>query len=216
MSYDKYDLGSALMSGVTPEPSTGWTSPSLIYDNMRLVNASAIATDLDITTHSKNEALKQAWATWYSSWKQFFAKHQGIYQKLGNAFHTDELAQQVEQWRRSLGNLQATYNAEGSVPRLTNPIPEAPFVKPPEEKSSFTVPWWAWTMGGVLLVGAGYMIYRQVKELQAKKEALEKNVLPIVLGAQMGPQLGPAVAQAAAARDPQMVFVTHPGVTYGP
>lgn len=200
---DQYDLGSALMSGVTPTsepPAVGWTSPSLIYDNMRLVNASAIATDLDITTYSKSEGLKAAWKTWYASWKAFFTKHEGFYQRLGNAFHTDELMAQVEQWRRSLANLQATYAAEVNVPNLTNPVPGT-FERPPEDKKGFSIPWWGWTLGGVLLVGAGWMVYRQVKELQAKREALEKNVLPLVLGSQLGPQLGPAVAQAAAARD---------------
>lgn len=218
-TYDKYDLGSALMSGVTPssQPSTGWTSPSYIYDNMRLVNASAVATDLDITTYSKNEGLKAAWKTWFASWKAYFEKHQGLYQKLGNAFHTDELDAQVEQWRKSLGNLQATYAAEPGVPAPTSPVPGS-FEKPPEDKSKgFTIPWWGWTLGGVFLVGAGYLVYRQVKELQAKREALEKNVLPLLMTSQLGPQMGPAVAQAAAARDvPQMVYVSHPGVTYGP
>lgn len=217
---DQYDLGSALMSGVAPSaepPATGWTAPSLIYDNMRLVNASAIATDLDIMMHAKSEGLKAAWKTWYASWKEFFKKHEGFYQRLGNAFHTDELAAQVEQWRRSLGSLQATYAAESGVPNLTNPVPGT-FEKPPEDKKSFSIPWWGWTLGGVLLVGAGWMVYRQVKELQAKREALEKNVLPLVLGSQLGPQLGPAMAQAATARDatPNMVYIAHPGVTYGP
>ncbi len=217
----QYDLGSALMSGVTPstsvvQPSTGWTSPSLIYDNMRMVNASATATDLDITTYSKSESLKAAWRTWFASWKTFFEKHQGLYQKLGNALNTDELAAQVEQWRRSLGNLQATYAAEVNTRPLTNPVPGS-FETPPESKKGFSIPWWGWTLGGMLLVGAGWLVYKQVKELQAKKEALEKNVLPLVLSSQLGPQLGPAVAQAAAARDvPQMVYVSHPGVTYGP
>lgn len=218
-TYDKYDLGSALMSGVTPsdaEPTTGWTSPSYIYDNMRLVNASAIATDIDITTYSKSESLKAAWKTWFAAWKAYFEKHQGLYQKLGNAFHTDELAAQVEQWRKGLGNLQATYAAEPGVPTPTNPVPGS-FEKPPEDKKTFTVPWWAWTLGGVVLVGAGYLVYRQVKEMQAKKEALEKNVLPLLMSSQLGPQMGPAMAQAATAHDPtRMVYVTHPGMTYRP
>lgn len=215
--YDKYDLGSALMSGCLPcteAPVTGWTSPSLIYDNMRLVNASAVATDLDITTHSRSESLKAAWRSWYASWKTFFEKHQGLYQKLGNAFHTDELASQVEAWRRSLGNLQATYATE-TVPSLTNPVPGT-FEPPPDDKKGFTIPWWGWALGGVLVLGTGYIMYRQVKELRAKKEALEKNVLPLLMSSQLGPQLGPPMAQAAAARDPQMMYISHPGVTYGP
>lgn len=219
-AYDKYDLGSALMSGVAPsdgggQPVTGWTSPSYIYDNMRLVNASAVATDLDITTFSKSDGLKAAWKTWFASWKAFFEKHQGLYQKLGNAFHTDELAEQVEQWRKSLGNLQATYAAEPGVPAPTNPAPGS-FEKPPEDKKTFSIPWWGWTLGGVFLVGAGWLVYRQVKEMQAKKEALEKNVLPLLMSSQFGPQMGPAMAQAATAHDPsRMVYISHPGVTYG-
>jgi hypothetical protein len=214
MNLDAYDFGSSLLSGHV-QPVTGWTSPSLIYDNMRLINASAVATDIDITTHSKSESLKAAWASWYASWKTFFAKHQGLYQRLGNAFQTDGLASQVEQWRKSLGNLQATYAAEPGVPGSTNPAPGS-FEKPSEEKEGLSIPWWGWALGGALLVGAGFMVYRQVKELRAKKESLEKNVLPLLLNAQLGPQLGQAVGQAAIARDPQMMFISRPGVTYGP
>lgn len=211
MSYHPYDLGSALMSGVVPsdasptppapQPSTGWTTPSITYDNMRMVNASAIALDLDIQAHVQRPEFKKAWGEWLTAWKAFFEKHQGIRQRLGDLFNSDDIARLTEAYRQSLARWYDAYAAEPDVPRATS-VPPNSFEKPPEDKGGFTIPWWAWALGGAALVGAGFMIYRQMKVLDKKREVLENNVLPMVMSAQLGPQLGPAMSQAATAHDP--------------
>lgn len=204
----------------SPSPATGFTMPTTIWDKMQRIQASAESLNSDVRVHVNREAFKAAWDSWLAGWKTFFDKYQGIVNRLGSWTHTDELNKQTDAYGEDLVHWYDGYSREQQPDGTPVPPPSSqpPKLPPPrtEESSGFSVPWWLWMLGGVAVVGIGYYAYKQVKELQAKKEAIETRVLPAVFGATMGPTLGPAMAQAAVARDPMALstYAYAPGANH--
>lgn len=189
----------------TPQVAVGFTTPSVIYEKMRQIQASAAALDGDVAANVRRDGFKAAWTAWFSTWGAFFRKHQETFQRLANVANTDELNAQTDSYRQQLMNWYDAYTREQDPssgqpvppPSGQPPTPAPAQVEPGAGTDGFTVPWWVWTLGGVALVGLGYWAYRSVTEnvriLNARKEALETRVLPGLIG--------PDLAAAAAARD---------------
>lgn len=191
--------------------TVGWTTPSLIYDKMRQIQASAASLDADVAANVERQAFKDSWKGWYDAWKAFYERTMSGWAKATAWMSSDELNGQVESYRAQLVSWFEAYSREkkGDQPvPPPNGQPPTP-VKPPQPGSEpddgFTVPWWGWMLGGVAVVGLGYWAYRSAtamkREVEAKDRAIREHVLPAVLGSQMGP-VGVQFAHAAAARDP--------------
>jgi hypothetical protein len=202
----------AVASGNVGQPAmTGWTPPTITYEKMRQTNASALALDADIKRNVTRDMFLTAWKQWFLNWRAFFDKYQGSWTntaKLGAAFYSDELAERAEEYRAQLEGWFAGYSREKrpdgeNVPPPTAPLPPKPALGPADEKNAGGVPWWLISLitVGVISVGVGvaFALRKAYRETEAKREVLEKKVLPIVLGSQLGPA-GVALAEAAAAR----------------
>ncbi len=199
------DLGVGLLSGLSssrraaptaPQAAVfGFTAPTDIYEAMRQIETSAAALDPDIVTNVSDPAFRRAWAAWLLEWRRFFNDN---YRTVKTLLHTDELKLQVETYRLQLLSWYEGYVRQTTTAGQPVPAPRGvpPFKPPPEsEKASGSfLPWWAWVLGGVALVGVGYLGYRKYHELSAKRRAIETEVLPGLIGAPL--------ARAAAARDP--------------
>jgi hypothetical protein len=190
----------------------GWVSPTVIYDEMRAIDAAAKELDGLVMAHVARQVFRDAWAAWYARWRAFFEKYRpdsqwwGTMAKLGAATYTDELWGQVQGYRSDLERFRAGYVQEKTlkgepVPSPVTPIPIEP-PRPPEPPQGKEprpwwlpeIPWWGWGLGIVVVGGVTYSFYRTAKGVSAKKIAFEREVLPKVIGA------GPA--KAATAGDP--------------
>ena len=152
--------------------SVGWTSPTFTYDLMRHTNASADDLDNRIDEHiNVDDPFRAAWKKWHDTeWKPFFEKYAGPnssqLSKLGVVLDTDALYRQAEYERGILDDMHRTYlGKRGPDGRPLPPPAVSPpaRVLPPTDVATptFQVPWWAWLLGGVALVGAGYYAYRR-------------------------------------------------------
>ena len=207
----------ALVNGLqptTPKPpahaSVGFTAPTDIYEVMRQIQTSAEALNPDVATNVMDPAFRQAWAAWFREWRAFFDAN---YRTFKTLLHTDELKAQVETYRLQLLSWYEGYARQTGPAGRPVPPPHGvpPFRPPPSESGGESggsiLPWWAWVLGGVALVGAGYLAYRKYHELHAKRRALETEVLPGLIGAPL--------AKAAAARDPEPLPGMPAHVAYG-
>lgn len=211
--------------------STGWTSPTLIYEKMRQVNVSASALNSDINGNVTRQAFKGAWASWFANWSEFFKKYQGLAARMAAITFTDELFQQTLSYEAQLVTWYDAYGREkdgekpvpppsGSPPSPNVPIPPSKTLPTPPSGEGLSIPWWAWAIGAGMLAGAGYMTYRYVKRAQAIRAILDEKVVPQALQFYGGPVAGPQLAAgypqfAAASRDPGASgYVMVPGANH--
>lgn len=184
---------------------TGFTTPTSIYEKMRTIDRAAGDLNRDILTNVAEGGYRSAWRAWFAQWQAFFSKT--FNEKVGNVFRTDELDQEVDFKASEFEGFRKSYpqqkRPDGSpVPPSSQP---APIVLPkPGKEGGSTLPWYFWVGVTVAAAGLGYVGYLKYHELKAKRQALEKDVLPGVLGGFFGPKTGGALAKAAAARDPEL------------
>lgn len=153
-----------------PIPNTGFTAPTITYDLMRQIQARAQALDLLVNRYVADPVFRSSWGAWYEqAWEPFFEKYtQSELARLGAAFYSDELAQRAETFRQQLESFYADYNRQRqpdgqAVPNAGQPVPQVRPLPKPEGgslSSIFAVPWWTWVIGGVVVVGLGYVAYR--------------------------------------------------------
>ena len=175
--------GSAFRSPrfVPQETVTGFTAPAATYDKMRqMEEASAAPFERDVQQVA-DPAYRAAWDGWYHhAWLPFYQKYAGpdasSLTKLAAAFYSDEVAARAESFRQQLEHFYRTLpqqlgfdgrpvkSATGTTPTLGGVDGSG---------SGLGLPWWAWglVVGGV---GAlGYLTYQRVREIQARRAALE-------------------------------------------
>ena len=199
-----HDSGLSVLLNPQPSvyPRIGWTWPSATRDVMDQIHQSAHGLDLAVKANVRDAVFLNAWDAWNEAWNDFYEKNAG--RNVAKLFYTDELARTVEGYRVNLLNWHQDYarqrRPDGS------PVPPAgaqPPVRPtPEDpaRRGFDIPWWAWALGGTAVIGVGYLAYQRVRELRAKREVIEKKVLPGVLERYV-PGFGGQLAEVASARD---------------
>lgn len=155
--------------------STGFTSPSSIYQRMRqMETASAAPLGHDVEDHVASGAYKAAWRAWYRTWLDFFGAHAAegasTWTQLGDLTHSDEVSLRVESFRRELEDFYRTYPLELGVNGRPVPAPRgaSPLVTTlsPVEKGW---PWWIWigALGVLGTVGVlGYRRYQRTERTQ--------------------------------------------------
>lgn len=196
------------------QPVVGWTTPAIIYGRMDEINVSAQSLDVDVVMNVKRPSFVAAWKAWLDKvWTPFYKKYKGLSAVLGAVLYTDELAAQTEQHALTLKRWYDGYGAEkdekGEL--LKRPVgpPPAP-TPPPEEKKKEdeswfesikrrlgipVIPWWLYLIGGTVVAGGGYLVYRAVrnavretqesaKPLYAVKQKLTSETVPRMLEAQ--------------------------------
>jgi hypothetical protein len=194
--------------GFAAAPRIGFTSPTTIYEKMRTLDREADALNQDVLANVASDgtsgAYKRAWMAWYAQWKTFFAKT--LDEKVGNLLHTDALDTEVDGKRSEFLGFKRDYPLQHRPDGTLVPAPSVPAPAPLPKAGSgpggeSILPWWGWMIGGIAVVGLGYLGYRKYQELTAKRKAIETEVLPGVLGGFFGPKTGHSLAKAAAARD---------------
>lgn len=205
------------VSGQQPA-TTGWTAPTIIYEKMRQINASAAALNNDINVNVTRQAFKNAWIAWFTNWSAFFQKYQSMFQQLAALTFTDPLFQQVLSYEAQLGSWYDNYGREtvtglpgaaklppasGLPPQPNVPIPPSKELPaPPPPGDGLSIPWWGWALGAVVVAGAGYATYLYVQKARAVKRIIEERVAPAALNAYGGPMGGHLSAAYAQMRDP--------------
>lgn len=199
-------------SGEIAQPSTGYIYQIDIDAKMKQVDTSALALAHDVQTNVGDLVFQKAYAAWFADWKAWYEQSQKLLMKLfSNPFRTKELDDQTESYRQQLLGWYADYrNQKGHDGRTPVPPPSgqppipAP-TPPPDDKGGggAGLPWWFWVLGGVGLVGLGYIAYRKYQEGVAKKHVLERYA-PGIVKKHLGPFAEPALEYSAAGRDPEL------------
>lgn len=197
MSYAKVGLGVATGGGVRGQSArTGWTAPTVIYDKMRLIQQRAASLDADVLRNVEREAFRAAWGEWYKRWSAFFGKYQSDYAKLGAVTYTDELNAQTDAFFKDIDGWYLGYMKEPgkggtSIPPPTSPLPHVPELpKPGTEPPKEGISIW-WFVGGAIVLGAGYMMYKNLKAANETARA----IAPALIGGMVNPA-GTAVLAA--------------------
>jgi hypothetical protein len=176
---------SAVVGGAAPRaPHTaraviGYTTPSVTYDRMRQIDASADSLDRDMKAFVSNAQTLAAWAQWLKGWKTYIApfnlEDKGAYEsaKLWAVLSSDDIARQVDSYRQQLDGWYLKYAKE----RLPNgqPVPDPSGLPPTKGEieadraaknnsssaPSVGLPWYFWLGLGVAGVGVLYLVYKQ-------------------------------------------------------
>lgn len=199
--------------------TTGWTAPTLIYEKMRQINASAAALNQDINVNVTRQAFKLAWIAWFENWSAFFKKYQSEMQRFAALTFTDALFQQVLSYEAQLASWYDNYNREtdtglpggkrlpppsGLPPQPNVPIPPSKELPPPPPPGEgLSIPWWGWALGAVVVAGGAYATYLYVQKARAVKRIIEDRVAPAALNAYGGPMGSHLSSAYAQMRDPQ-------------
>lgn len=185
-------------AGPPPNVNVGFTAPTIIYDKMRTIDASATDLDVKVHTYVADPAFVRAWEAWLARWIPFYQKYQSDWSRLGAAFYSDDLNRQTEEFRSQLLSFIDQYRLQKQANGQPVPQPSAPPPLPANDpspaQSTFGLPWWVWFLGGVAAVGGAYWLYKRYETAQAQKKVLEQEVLPGLIG--------PGLARAASAHDP--------------
>lgn len=150
----------------------GYTAPSIIWDEMRRVDASVRNLDRYMVYVARQD-VKDAWKVWAASWDDFYRKKSaglgGIWAPAAALFHSDELRDQVNQYAADLERWYATY--EGQETAQGEDVPPIPGAGPPSpiDKSestagpslfTFRIPWWGWVAIATGGAAVAYSVYR--------------------------------------------------------
>lgn len=187
--------------------SIGFTPPTVTYDKMRQIQAGAAALDSDIATYVTRAAFKSAWTDWYTRWRQLYDKYQpddpwgASAAKLAAAAYSDELAIEVEGWRKQLDGWYDAFRVEAPNVRPSGQ-PSPPLPGPKDDPSGggrSGISWWTvgLTAGVIVIVGGLiYALYRAKKDVEKRHDAVV-GLLPQLLPGPIG-----QAAYQANARDP--------------
>ena len=183
-----------LMHAQAYRDSIGFVAPTLLYDQMRSIDASAKSLAADFARNvNPQDPTRQAFESWLSSvWTPFFTKTTGtLGAKLANAFFTDDLQKQIDTHRLELDGFYHQYEglhlASGqpvpapSAPGVPQPPPPSPETPAPSWIPSFVpkieIPWYAWLALGAATVGGGYVLYRVLVTAHEEARETRKQIL---------------------------------------
>lgn len=159
------------------QTSVGFTPPVAIYDRMDETNADAHRLDSNIRRYVRDPEgdFTGPWNAWLSNWRRFYDKYKHAGGKISAAFRSDELDAEARKFHSELESFYESYNRQTSpsgqpVPPLTGPAPVGETLQ-----TGFGLPWWFWTLSGVALVGAGYIVYRKYQEGRAKARYIHRH-----------------------------------------
>ena len=150
-----------VVGALPPQPIFGVTSPATILNRLTEVDTAVQTTNAAINLKPpvgpQGADFLDRWKDWYDRWNQFVANQRSLANLLSPAAwlaQSDETAREIEARARQHDQLRNEYvHLGGQVIG-----PDVPPIPPP--KSSWSVPWWVWTLGGVAIVGIGYYAYR--------------------------------------------------------
>lgn len=159
------------LSGVREQPPIGYTAPTLIFDQMRSIDASATSLDGQMATIADTN-VRDSWRAWLANWRQFFAKRGPSWwgTNVVTQFESDKVLAETQDFARQLGpgvgswyeiySRQHTVTGAPVAPPISPGAPAPlPQYAPPDAPSPgilSLVPWWGWA-GFVVVGGAiGY------------------------------------------------------------
>jgi hypothetical protein len=170
------------------EPIVGFTNPAIVFDKQKEIEAHAQDLGPKIVTYATDGDLIRAWQAFDARWTPFYQKYAGSPEdsptRLALLTGSDEIAAQTNAFAKDLDALKARYETQHLPNGQPVPRPVGPDVQPiPQTSAGWTLPWWAWMLGGVAVVGAGYYLYRTyvggyVRAYRGLKAASASDQLP--------------------------------------
>lgn len=157
--------------------AVGFTPPVAIYDRMDETNADAVRLDKNIKAYVSDPEgdFVRPWEAWLANWRRFYDKYRHAGAKISAAFRSDEVDREARQFHAQLESFYDSYSSQRTragtaVPAISGPAPVGETLQ-----TGLGLPWWFWTAGGVVLVGAGYLLYRKYQEGRAKARFIHKH-----------------------------------------
>lgn len=184
----------------------GWTRPGDSFSRLDVLNTDAVRLNANMIAFISPGPLMSGWSAWFTEfdrlYQTFAGPHASKLQQANVITHSDEFAQRVTTEEEQYRSFLAEYNNQ----RLSNgqPVPQlVPRIPGPPQAFGWTIPWWAWMLGGVAVVGVGYLGYLQYIKTRNTRRAIDKE-LPRLLDSLLpkgGHSLGKVVAETSPARD---------------
>jgi len=187
------DTANAGLRVAAPDIVVGYSKPGTIFSRMDLINTQAQTLDAHIRESvAANTAWRQGWNKWLTEWNTFIATFAGpnasYWSRAGTLTPSgnDAFVSRVNIEEGQLDKFNQEYNAMAGV-QYVEPLPDTSVMTTGVGGSM--LPWWFWVMGGIALVGVGYVVYRKVQEGRAKYTYARKQA-PGLLKSFLGPELG--------------------------
>lgn len=153
----------------------GFTAPTVTYDKIRTLQTKVIPLDADVRKNVPTTApFYAAWSLWFDDFERFYTLY-GPVDAPGHAqgvFISDELAAKTSAYWRDYQQLYDTYSAQKTAQGKPVPPPSIPKgsepTVPPDNKGGgggggWSLPWWFWVGGTLVLGTALYVGYRYLK-----------------------------------------------------
>jgi hypothetical protein len=161
-----------------------WTAPWVLHDRAAQLDAHVVAFDRDVRALDATEfaRLRTDWLLWASKWKSYYAGLTGLrgaidyLPTLPVQISADDVAAQIDSYRKDLEAFQLRYKNETGHPPQTIPSPSAPEA-PKTSSFDFSVPWWGWVLGGAAVVGFGYLAFTSIRTTNELRSQIGKAAL---------------------------------------
>lgn len=194
----------------------GLSSPRYFADQMKTLDAAIGELMVMVQTYVTRTVFKDSYTQFFNQWMKFYIDAQTTASRATvQIYDSDAFGKQIEDFRQRYIGYKNGYSKETDAdgkplnpPRLITPppLPPSPPSPPDGEKKSWSVPWYMWVFGGILLVGGGVVIYRKALVVRDARREIDK-ALPSTLGALMpgGHRVGTFVAKHSPANDPDIL-----------
>lgn len=184
--------GSPRVGGAT----VGFTTPVIIYDRMRQIDAAVHSLDRDVQRNvAKTEPtanFRLAWGDYVRRWNEFFERTMSLREKLlGTPFRTDAVRDQANQFALELDRFVETYKLQPTPEGTPVPPPSgagAPgvIIDRPEPADGLSIwqkiPWWGYGLAAAFVGAIGYSFYRAAQHASRREEQLFQQI-PSIFGA---------------------------------
>lgn len=176
------------MGGPMSADRVGFTAPARIWPKIDEIEASAAALNRDIQAYVGSTMFRAAWDQWYRDWRDnYYLRYQSTLQRLGALAGSDQLDANVENQREQLRGWYERYSqqAQANGQRVPAPSGQAPLRAPDQgqqqQGSSWSLPWWFWTLLGAGALYAGYRVYKTYQTVKERQRVLEQRFVPALL-----------------------------------
>lgn len=206
--------------------STGWTSPTVLYDRMNALDPAIQELQTLVQTYIVRTTFKDSWNDFYAQWNKFYNESKETVRRLTGPqiLENKNYEATIETFRLRYEGYKAGYVAEKSMQNGPLPTPITPTPPPPppsddkppspnkKDDGGIKIPWWVWMLGGVAVVGGVYWIYKKSLVVRDARRTIDR-ALPGTLGALMpagGREFGTFVAKHSPANDPSTALTLVP------
>jgi hypothetical protein len=203
----------------------GLSSPRIFADQMKSLDDAIGELKVMVETYVVRTVFKDSFNSFYNQWMKFYQDAQTVSSRTTiQIFDSEAFGLQIEDFRRRYIGFKDGYSKETdadgkplNAPKLITPAPIPPQPdeqKKEEKKPGWTLPWYVWMLGGVVIVGGGYWVYKKALVVRDARREIDK-ALPSTLGSLMpgGHGVGTFIAKHSPANDPDHRILVPSGIS---